>query len=50
MGAVRLARSTSTTAYGWMIGIWWSVEESTKKKKVEEAFIQTHRENIYNST
>ena len=41
MGAVDVARSTSTTAYGWMIGIWWSVEET--KKKVEEAFIQTHR-------
>ena len=40
MGAVDCGRSTSTTAYGWMIGIWWSWRET---KKVEEAFIQTHR-------
>ena len=33
MGAVDVARSTSTTAYGWMIGIWWSVEETKKKWK-----------------
>ena len=44
MLAVDVARSASTTAYRWMISIfWWSVEEEPKKKKKWKAFFQTHR-------